>query len=456
MTQKTMIVVFIVGGILLLLLFMPKDIFRKEAENSKAKDSLKNAVKDSTKESGLATKIFQPEITYSTSTNNPYDVKFAFEAFKNKTSKGYVFNEAAINMKNSRTKETDNLWVIISPYFMPNDIEVNNLWSLAAQGNNVFISSFQFSPNFLRFILRGRLNDDVCNNFPPQSLKDSLKVTWRDPETNQTTNYSYPGINTLCASGTDFVEDLEVNTLLFDSNGEPQLIDIKISSGHIFVLFNPITLSNYFLLHKQNYTYLNHIFEVIDLKNRKVIWDNHYKNVSWEQNQASAGHNRNRGAKTATNNDENSLWQLIKNTPSLAWAIGTFFLGIFLFLLLFSRRVQTPVEVLAEVKNNSMEFVKAVSGLYWLKQDHKKIAEKIILQFYDHLLVKFKFMPKDITLENTLKISQKTNKSASEIADIITYIQHVEKRRQIEKNILVDLYKKVHSFIYQSKTNTNS
>jgi hypothetical protein len=388
-------------------------------------------------------KIFDPNITYSTKTYRPYDTRFAYEQFKKKAGKGFVLNETKFDYQNPNYLDTTSILVIVSPYFLPNQLEMNALSDYVDRGGNLLISSFSISTNLFNTVLDDSTDTadiPVYPDYPPTSFSDSLTIFWKDPYAEDSTAvaYTYPGIKPFYVLDSQVINSVYTTTHVYDHYGQKVLDEVQIGKGRMFIVHSPITLTNYFLLHKQNYRYLNQIFDLLEMKNRKVIWDKFYERYQ-TQRPEDTGEPEQAG--------ESYFWKVIKEHPPLMWAVLTFFLTISLFILLFSRRMQAPIRVIPEVKNNSVEFIKAVSGLYWLKQDHKKIGEKITSQFYDFMSTNYRFVPKDITLENVEKIAQKTDKKPEEIEGILLIINHIEESEAIYKKTLIDFYRKVYRFM---------
>ena len=421
MTQRIIVAVLVVGMLGFLLFY--SEFFNKERP-----------------------KFFDSRITYTTKTYRPYDTRFAFEQFQKKAGKGFVLNNEKFDYQNPNYLDTTSILAIISPHFLPNQLEMNALSDYVDRGGNVLISAFSISPNLFNTILDDSTDTadiTVYTEFPPAEINDSLTVFWTNPyaeedEQNGTISYTYPGVRPFYVLDSEVVNSVYTTTHVRDQNGEKVLDDVRIGKGRIFIIYQPITLSNYFLLHKQNYGYLNQVFDLLDVKNRKVIWDKFYERYQ-TQRLEDTGEREQAG--------DSYFWKVIKEHPPLMWAIVTFFLAIGLFIVLYSRRMQAPIKVIPEIKNNSIEFIKALSGLYWLKQDHKIIGEKITTQFYDYLSTNYRFSPKDITLENIEKIAQKTDRKSSDIEGIILIINYIEESEAIHKKTLMNFYGKVYRFI---------
>jgi hypothetical protein len=383
--------------------------------------------------------VFYPYLTYTNKTFRPYDTKFVYEQLKKTKRKAFVENEVSLDENNNNLADTNKVMMIVSPYFLPNELEVSHLNGFVTRGNNVFISSFSISPLFFEGIVGDSLDRyEFFNNFPNIIKRDSLTLTWNNYDTDKEEEvYTYPGINPTSKIDTS-LEKYDSSTFgLFakDSANVNQLLDIKLGKGHVFILRKPISMSNYFLLHKQNYKYLNRIIEVTEADKRVVVWDNFYQKYAEKRPEPS------------NEPGESYFLKVINKHPPLLWAIISFFLAIGLFILINSRRLQEPIPVIPEIQNHSIGFVKAVSGLYWVQQDHKNIAEKIKMQFYDFMTTNYKIPHKEIVLENVERIAQKTNKKQNDIENIIYQITDIEASEQITKQSLMEFYTRVYKFI---------
>jgi hypothetical protein len=383
--------------------------------------------------------VFYPYLTYTNKTLRPYDTKFVYEQLKKKKRKAFAENDVRLDESNSNLADTNKVMMIVSPYFLPNQLEISHLNGFVTRGNNVFISSFSISPLLFDGIMGDSLDRyEFYNPFPNRIKRDSLTLTWNNYDADEEGEiYSYPGLNPTSKIDTSLekYDSSTLNLLAKDSANVNQLLDIKLGKGHVFILRKPISMSNFFLLHKQNYKYLNRIIELTEANKRVVVWDNFYQKYAEQRPEPS------------NEPGESYFWKVINEHPPLLWAIISFFLAIGLFILIHSRRLQEPIPVIPEIQNHSIDFVKAVSGLYWVQQDHKNIAEKIKMQFYDFMTTNYKIPHKDIVLENVEKIAQKTNKKQKDIENIIDQITDIEASEQITKQNLMEFYTRVHKFI---------
>jgi hypothetical protein len=384
-------------------------------------------------------KIFDARISYNTSEYRPYGLKFAYQAFKTKAKKGFFENKQKIDSANVLLQGNNNVLIIATPYFLPNQDEIDKMRRFLDEGNSVFLSSFNVSKLFYsNFFTSAQTSQFFYNQyaFPPIGLVDSLSIAMNNADSGETI-FKYPGLKTK----NDFLsyDEFEAKVIAKDEFGIGQIFDIQVGEGHIYFSQAPMTLSNYFLLHKDNHQFLNLLMNTLETKQKKVIWDRYYEQFRVQRPEPKPNEDK---------PGDSYLWEVIKKHPPLQWAIVVFLIGAALFLAIYSKRILKPIEILPDSKNNSMLFVNALSGLYWLKQDHKKIAEKLILHFYDKIMLRHRIQPKDIKLENTEKLAQKMNIDEAILRDLLTEIQSIELSEQISKQKLLTFYSKLYKVLH--------
>jgi hypothetical protein len=388
-------------------------------------------------------KIFDDRVRYQTKSYKPFDTKFAFDIFKNHAKKGFKLNSKPVtDSTNLNLKGTGKLMLVMSPYFLPTQREVNKLLDFVEAGNNLYVSTFTIASPFLNSVI-GRDSTDadfeLIENFPPKKVNGKMEIYFKAHDSLTKQIYRYPGDKFRNTHGYFRDEKYDKKNLALEPNGDAAIVEIPFGEGKIFINFCPISMSNYFLLHDQNYQFLNEVYSYIGAADKTVIWDTFYEKHKIQRPEPLDD----------TKPGDSYFWKVIAQYPTLSWAIFTFFLAISLFVLVYSRRMQKPVAVIAEPENNSVEFVKAVSGLYWLQQDHKKIAEKISHQFYDFLAVNYRIPYQDMTIEKAEKIAQKTGKNEIDIVDILSLIKDIEVAEKVNVKTLNSLYSKVYVIVNQ-------
>jgi hypothetical protein len=380
-------------------------------------------------------KVFDRSIRYKTNSYKPYDIKFAFDEFSKISKKGFVINDEKPDYVNKLFQSENSVFVVCSPYFLPNNQETAELLDFVNRGNNIYLSAFTLAPVFLDTLLNLKEKAVFYNQWPPvPNAEDSTAIVWNGVDSIPKT-FSYPGFGVSFYNEGYLEESDTLEVLSYDQKGGYGLVSIPFGKGRVFIQTRPLTMTNYFLMHKSNNEYLGLILDNIGAKNRKIIWDEFYRR-----------HPLSRPDYDVSKPGDSYFMELVNQNPPLQWAVYTFLFGLGLFVLIHSRRIQRPIPVITDVKNTSYDFTKALAGLYWLKQDNKNISEKIASQFFDHLQTKYRIYPKDFDLNNAAKIARKTGKNESEVQEIIGQLAFLEQNETIDKKWLIKFYKDIHKF----------
>lgn len=369
-------------------------------------------------------KHFDRTVSYGMRTFRPYDTRFFFLALKKHTN----LRRNAHPPGGKRFAGTGKTYVVCSPYFVPDRKEKRDILRFVSRGNQLLLSSFEITPHFLKTMnIRSR-----SFKKPEQANDDSLKIVWKTGQT-----WVYPG----SAAAPELIPASSgMEILASDARGFPSLIRIPYGNGLIWIQAQPMALSNYFLLHKNNTTYLETLLKELNLARTSVIWDDYYPTLRNEADRKA----RNRSVPPE---GKSFFMEMIRKHPPLQWAVFTFLAGALLFILNYSRRLRQPVERLPEVKNNSLEFTKAVAGLYRYRKDNTAIAQKIRTQLQDHLYNTHGIPARELIPENADSISRKTGKPLPEVILLIGTLAQVQEK--VSDRTLTEFYRLVYKFIYK-------
>jgi hypothetical protein len=380
-------------------------------------------------------KVFDRSIRYKTNSYKPYDIKFVFDEFSKISKKGFVINDEKPDYVNKLFKSENNVFVVCGPYFLPNNQETTKLLDFVNRGNDMYLSAFTLAPVFLDTLLNLKEKAVFYNQWPPiPNAVDSTTIVWKGAD-SMLKSFSYPGLGVSFYNEGYLEESDNVEVLSYDPKGGYGLVSIPFGKGRVFIQTRPITMTNYFLMHKHNNEYLGLILDNIGAKNKRIIWDEFYRR-----------HPLSRHDHDVSKPGDSYFMELVNQNPPLQWAVYTFLFGLGLFVLIYSRRIQRPVPVITEVKNTSYDFTKALAGLYWLKQDNKNVSEKIAYHFFDYLQNKYRINPKDFDLKSAPKIAGKTGKNESEVQEIIRQLEFLKQNERIDKKWLIKFYKDIHKF----------
>lgn len=284
------------------------------------------------------------------------------------------------------------------------------------------------------------------NNFTPKPNKYRLSVKWQ----NSNKTYTYPGRKT-----TSFIHVYPMDSVShwvnFVDTGYPVLIERPIGSGSLIINNSPLNFSNYFLLYKDNNTYLTQLIDKLNIKNKTIIWDTYYSNIT---NRNFFNEEKNRG---------NSFFsQLMENTPALKYAVYSFYVLCVIFFLNFVRKYRKSTAVLPIASNESLALSQLLSGIYWKQNDNLSIAKKLIQQYQQHLQYQYSINSNEINVKNIEYLSTKTGINQGvfnklfQIEQNLTLVFKNNENNTVNTTIsdetLKNIYQLTHQIIYKSKT----
>lgn len=251
------------------------------------------------------------------------------------------------------------LYLVVSPQFYPNEKEIEKLMGYVGFGNHLVIAAFDFSNDFLD-TLNVKLEVEEFNF----KKKDSVVFLGRPSNDKAFSTYGYPGFGI----GQYFVssEAFEWEVLGKTQNGNPNIIRIRKDSGTITLLANPLQLTNFFLLHKNNHQFWSNLLTGLPDSYSTIWWDEYYRHADPNQS------------------DFSSLGVLMKY-PSLRWALYTTLIMLGLLLISELKRRRKVIPILPALENSSLDFVKTIGRLYYQHKDNQDLARKIESHFREFI-----------------------------------------------------------------------
>lgn len=206
----------------------------------------------------------------------------------------------------------------------------------------------------------------VIKEYPDEFLIDSLKlgnqstINFDDQNTIKLTDTRFlhdsiqldklPGRRGFSAIGKQ-VEILGVTTSSKSKVGA-NFIRKKVGKGSIMIHTEPLALTNYYLLEKQNYRYTQNVLSY--LPNIETLWFVEKDDVA-----------------------STSEMRYILSQPALRYAWWIFLGGVFIFIFFTAKRKQRIIPTIERLENKSVDFVKSIGNLYLQEGDfHDMMAKK--------------------------------------------------------------------------------
>ncbi len=174
---------------------------------------------------------------------------------------------------------------------------------------------------------------------------------------------SFPQINGTYARIVGYNDSKEVNAIIFFWG-----------KGRLYLHTEPRAFSNYFLLSKDNYKYIQGLLSVLPEDPQNIYWDDVYGKRNYKRDEG---------------NDNFSTFDTIMKYPALKSAFWITLFLLLLYIFFNSKRRQRIVPVVKKAENTSIAFTEAIAGLYLNEKDNKLIAEKMITYFNEFLRTKY-------------------------------------------------------------------
>lgn len=255
-------------------------------------------------------------------------------------------------------------FIYITDIYHPNEDEVEKLLEVVGAGNNLFIAAESFSEEFAKPL-----------NLNLEQIKQEVNV--EDVYNPDSINYNYANRKLKTASGYWFkkavsdnfftsYDTINTTVLGYNRNGKTNFVRIKHGKGFIYLNNNPLSFTNYHLLSGYNSEYIFKCFSYLPVF--PTVWDEFYKPGS---------------------NSGVSEISYILNDRALRIAWYLLLIGVLVYFIFKGKRYQRAIPVITPPKNNSLDFVETVGRLYFLKQDHKGIAQKRFIFFLDFLRTRY-------------------------------------------------------------------
>ena len=315
---------------------------------------------------------------------------------------------------------TTTLYVIISPYFSPDKREFEALMRFISRGNHVFISSQYWGDEFL-----DSMDIDIGYNFILDTAinhKDSLWVSVFDPVSHDSLSFTYPGSKDY--SYLDDYDSVYSAVLGYNDSGQPNFIKLAYQNGgSIYIHTNPLALTNFFLLHKNNNRYYDNVFSYMPRNVTQIEWDEYFRY----------------GRRF-------SAWQVIMNHPSLRAA---FWVTLLIFLLIFlfdSKRKQRIIPKIQPLRNASLDFVKTIGRLYYQYRDNKNLGIKMTAHLMDHIRQRYNISTATMDEKFVDNLAYKSGYDHAALKKIFYHAKWIQDSPRVSDEELLEFQKLTEAF----------
>ncbi|MBC5994549.1 DUF4350 domain-containing protein [Pontibacter cellulosilyticus] len=307
-------------------------------------------------------------------------------------------------------------YVFINSYFEADSVDTNALLDFVDRGNQVFIAAEGFSV-FLADTLQFE-TEDLGSTSP-----DSTSIYFTSQPKRKV--YTYPKN----IEPTYLLANKKAGHVVLGRNraGYINFIKVPFGKGWFYINTAPLAFTNYQLITLKQSEYAATALSHLPVQ--PVYWDE-YQKVGRVEDQ--------------------SVFRVLMRHEPLTWAYYVALASMILFLLFKSKRTQRVIPVIEPPRNTTLDFVKAISSLYFNNGDHKNIAEKKIAYFMEHLRLHHHITTNTWNEELQEKIVAKTGADEALIANIFNLVNSIWQSNSIGAQTLIMLNNYLEDFYRQT------
>ncbi len=372
--------------------------------------------------------------TYSKKDKNP----FGAYVFFNQADQFFYHNQIQIKKDNfektwQAISDTASLYILISRNLYLTEAGQKAMLSYVNNGNSLLISSANIDTSLLNALdcKMAVQQENVYTSFLAKMHYTSI-ATDSAIYKGQAASYSYfysPFSGSFAQYNAEKTRVLGLN-----EKGKPNFIVVFYGSGRFYLQCEPRALSNYFLLQKKNYHYLQDIFNLNPSIPEHVYWDDYYNKKNYPPSEE----------------DSKSGLQLLLSYPATAWAFWLVLLLLAVYILFGGKRRQRIVEHLSPNINTTVAFTETVGHLYLQKKDNRNIAEKMIMYFQEYIRKQYFLNSNQVNDEFITTLSRKSNVPKTDVEDLFRGINLVHNSFETTDQELLRLNQQIELF-YKNK-----
>lgn len=339
-------------------------------------------------------------------------------------------------------KKQHGNYIAIGRELYYNEEDIDSLLSFVESGNKAFLATLKMPSELLLKIAKNKnlgsfyereypmiYNDApiklLLESFPQDSLM--LYKKWEAavvPSTWNALPESYS--NLFFAQNLGYTSTGKNDSLYFN------MCKITYGSGEIYLHCLPLAFTNFYQITPAGKEYAASVFS--HLSNDDIYYDN----VS----QSSFGQENNKG--------ESPLSYILKQ-KSLRWAWYLLLALILLFILFRAKRKQKIIPVIEPNSNTSIMFIETIGKLYYLQNNHRKIALYKMKHFEFFVRRKYQI---NIAKGEQHQLNLLANASGidiSKINNIDKQHKHISALDNITKEQLMEFYLAIQEFYKNCK-----
>ncbi len=376
---------------------------------------------------GEETRFSRQHITYSSRDKAPYGSFVAYRLLQDQfegNPQTVTKSFHATYRKNADMHKANNLYIIVAGklYITPDD--ANSMYHYVSAGNRLFLaleqtdslleSTFNFSTKYLAGspVLEQHSGTNTQSFSNPHLAPDTFFKA-----------RGIPMYNALTASDTAVTTILGTNT-----RHEPNFFRINAGNGQLYVLLNPMTWTNNFLLESNNIKSFETQMAYLPRYPLHLYWDEYYKQLRSRQD------------------GDFSDWQVLMKHPSLRWALWLAVLLLLLYMLFEGKRRQRLIPIKPVLHNSSLDFAETLGRLYFLHHNNKNLAQKMTQHLLEYIRNNYYMNTSQLNEEFITMLSRKSGQPHEAVSSMIRQVHAIRLAPAVSDEDLQYFYDSINQF----------
>jgi hypothetical protein len=382
--------------------------------------------------------------TYKNDKKEPYDTYVVSEMLE-KYFPAKKFNVIRKPLHQSLPRNIGNNYIFIGSGMFLDSLSELKLLDFVYRGNNAFLSI----PS-IPYIIEDTLNLSICEYYyPTYTNSDSvarLNFYQDDFKANPPYEFYYRNLNDTLYYNWAYIIDTCINqdaTPLYLANINDTMLNylrIPFGKGYFYIHTTPLAFTNLQLLNKRSVQYAEKVFSF--LPEGDIYWDEFSKIPIEHKNDENYG---------GELRWEKSPLYFILSQPALKTAWYLILALVLLFILFRAKRRQRAIPVLIPNTNTSLEFAETIGRIYYLQNDHKKLASQKMKLFLEGIRSRYNMATNTIDDTFMLKLAQKSQVPQKEIERLFENYKVIENQKNINEESLIIFNQSIDNFYTKAK-----
>jgi len=329
------------------------------------------------------------------------------------------------------------------------------LLNFVSEGNQAFISCNTI-PHDLMFYLYleecntpwdgyNYINDSIVAlnlEHPDLKMSEAPKYQYFNNYTPENYLWKYMGSEYFCDQDTKrtILGDVAIDSTRTYIN----FARVKHGAGYFYLHTTPLAFTNYHLVRKEGLEYARRVFS--HLPEGQVYWDE-YSRVPESVTKLA---NRRASGGMPELNQESPL-KYILSQPALAWGWYLLLGAGLLYLLFRAKRRQQVVPVIEPNANTSLEFVQTIGQLYFMQNNHRKLALQKIRLFNGYIRERYNLSHREGDESFFSRLAARSEVPETLIRDIFSMQESIKSSYAIGTGKLIDFHRLMEQFYKHCK-----